>query len=51
MEDKEILNAGEAREIAFKKQDENYLENDKVYKELATLLYLDKNLPNKKMKV
>ena len=31
--------------------DENYLENNTVYKELATLLYLDKNLPNKKMKV
>lgn len=34
MEDKEILNAGEAREIAFKKQDENYLENLENLKEI-----------------
>ena len=34
MEGKEILNADEAREIAFKKQDEDYLENLENLKEI-----------------
>ena len=34
MEDKKILNADEAREIAFKKQDEDYLDNLKKIKSI-----------------